>query len=117
MTFAAEPRAGVDLGHRHVEAPHPVGVHRALDVALEHADADTGQIDDDALQQRRLAGSGGAHEVDHRDTGAVEVGAFGGGDRVVGVKRLLHDSHLGAMHAASSTSIDSTSNSSPLAIM
>ena len=68
-----------------------------------------------ALEQRRLAGAGRAHDVHDRHAVAVEVVAVGARDRVVGVERVLDDPDLHAVHAASSdTSIDSTSSSSPL---
>ena len=63
-----------------------------------------------------LPAPGRAHEVDHRDPGAVEVVAVGAGDRLVGVQRVGGDLHLGAVHCSSSmasTSIDSTSSSAP----
>ena len=115
VALPAEARIGVELGDRNVQARQAVGVHRPLHVALEHADPDAGQAPDDALEERRLPRPGRAHEVHDRDSGAIEVVAVGTGDRVVGVERLLDDLHLGAMHSASSTSIDSTRSSSPLA--
>ena len=53
----------------------------------------------DALEQRRLARAGRAHQVDDRDAVAVEVVAVGPRDRVVGVERVLDDPDLHAMHA------------------
>ena len=116
MALAAEAGAGVQLSHGDVQRGQSVGIHRALDVTFEHADAHAGQVRHDALEQRRLAGAGRAHEVDDLDPGPVEVRPVGARDRVVGVERVLDDPHLCPMHCASSTSIASTSNSSPLAI-
>ena len=88
------------------------------DVALQHADAQVAQaVAQQALEQRRLAGAGRAHDVEHRHAVAVEVVAVGARDRVVGVQRVLDDPDLHAVHPASSisdTSMDSTSSSSPL---
>ena len=55
-----------------------------------------------ALEQRRLARAGRAHQVDHRDPRAIEVVAVRVRDRRVGVERVLGDLHLGAMHVSSS---------------
>jgi hypothetical protein len=115
VALAAEAGVGVELGHRHVQRGQPVGVHRALHVALQHAHAHSRQVGHHPLEQRGLAGARSAHEVHDAHAGPVEVGPVRLGDRVVGVERLLDDPHLCAMHSASSTSIDSTSNSSPLA--
>ena len=117
VALAAEARVGVELGHRDVQAGQPVGVHRALHVALEHADADAvDPVGEQRLEQRGLARPRRAHQVDDGDAVGVEVGAVGAGDRVVGVQRVLDDPDLHAVHAGScsSTSIDSTRNSSPL---
>ena len=117
VALAAEARVGVELGHRHMQAGQPVGVHRALHVALEHADAHAvDPVGQQRLEQRRLARPRRAHEVDHGHAVGVEVGPVGAGDRVVGVQRVLDDPDLHAVHAGSScsTSIDSTRNSSPL---
>ncbi len=81
-----------------------VGVEAALHVALEDARADPFEVAQRRLEQRRLAGAGRTHEVDHAHVGAVEVVAVGPRDRVVGVERVLDDLHLHPMHAASSCS-------------
>ena len=39
----------------HVQRGEPVGVERALHVALEHARADAAEVAQHALEQRRLA--------------------------------------------------------------
>ena len=101
VAFAAEPAVGVELRHRHVEAREPVRVEAALHVALEHGDADLVQPAHDPFQQRRLARAGRTHQVDDRDTRAVEVVAVGPRDRVVGVESVLDDLDLGPMHTAS----------------
>ena len=87
----------------------------ALHVALEHADADAvaERALERPLEQARLAGARGAHEVDDGHAVAIEVVAVGARDRVVGVERVLDDANLHPVHAGSSTSIDSTSNSFP----
>ena len=116
MTLAAEARRRVQLRDRHVQRREPVGVHAALDVALEDAEPRPLEVADDLLEQRRLAGPGSAHQVDDLHARTVEVVAVRARDRVVRVERVLDDPHLCAMHAASSssTSIESTSSSSPL---
>ena len=94
----------------------PVGVERALHVALQHADADAVRGPQHALEQRRLARPGRAHQVHDVDAGPVEVVAVGARDRVVGVQRVLDDPDLHPVHAgSSSTSMDSSSSSSPAA--
>src|SRR4051812_18704571 len=98
MALAAEARIGVQLRHRDVQRRQPVGVVAALHVALEHAGAHAVEPAEDALEQRRLAGARGAHQVDHRHRFAVEVVAVGAGDRVVGVERVLDDSDLRPVH-------------------
>ena len=68
VALAAEARVGVELRHRHVQAGEPVGVDRALHVALEHADAHAVEPSaSSALEQRRLAGARRAHQVDDGD--------------------------------------------------
>jgi hypothetical protein len=86
VALAASP-IRVELGDRHVQAREPVGVHRALHVTLQHADARPGRSRR-PLEERRLAGSGRAREVHDLDARAVEVGPAGPRDRVVGVERL-----------------------------
>ena len=93
----------------------PVGVHRALHVSLEHTDAHARELGHHALEQRRLPAPGGAHEVHDAHARAVEVVPVRPRDRVVRVECLLDDPHLCAMHSSSSTTIDSTSNSLPVA--
>ena len=44
MALAAEPDAGLQLGHGHVQRGQPVGVQRALHVALEHARAHAAEV-------------------------------------------------------------------------
>ena len=82
-----------ELRHRHVQRGQPVGVERALHVALEHARADAAEVAQHALEQRRLARARRAHEVRDRHARAVEVVAVGARDRVVGVERVLDDPH------------------------
>ena len=111
-----KPLSVLSCVDRDVQVREPVGVQRALHVALEHADAH-------AVERRRagmrsssvvLPAPGRAHQVDDRDAVAVEVVAVGPRDRVVGVERVLDDPDLHAMHARPPrTSIDSTSSSSP----
>ena len=114
VALAAEAGVGVELGDRHVQAGEAVGVQRALHVALEHA------------RRARRAGSsttrsssvvlpapGALMKLTTVTPARSKSARLARGDRVVGVERLLDDLHLGAMHAASSTSIDSTSNSLP----
>ena len=57
-----------------------------------------GQVGHHPLEQRGLARARRAHEVHDAHARAVEVGAVGLGDRVVGVERVLDDPHLCAMH-------------------
>ena len=98
VALAAEARVGVELDDRHVQRGEPVGVEAALHVALEHADAHAVEAAERALEQRRLARARRAHEVDDAHAGAVEVGAVGARDRVVGVERVLDDPDLRAVH-------------------
>ena len=105
VTLAAETWVGVQLCDGDMKRGEAVGIIGALHVALEHADADTlGPSGERALEQRGLARTRGAHQVDHGHPMAIEVGAIRAGDRVVGVQRVLDDPHLGAMHAGSSSS-------------
>ena len=115
MALAAEARVGVQLRHGHVQAGKPVGVHRALHVALENADANAWQIGDHPFEQCRLAGARRAHEVDNRHAGrsksarlawAIVLLASSASSTILTFVRCI---------AASSISIDSTSNSFPLA--
>jgi hypothetical protein len=55
MALAAEARIRVQLRDGNVEAGQAIGVHRALHVALEHADPNAGQAAHDALQQGGLS--------------------------------------------------------------
>ena len=114
VALAAEAGVGVELGHRHVQAREPVGVvgcparrPRARRPARRRGRA-----------ARARAGSscrrpGALMRFTTRDAVAIEVVAVRARDRVVGVQRVLDDPDLHAVHAASSTSIDSTSSSSP----
>ena len=100
VALAAEAAAGVELRDRDVQVGEPVGVERALHVALEHADAQVADaVAQQALEQRRLARARRAHDVEDRHAVAVEVVAVGPRDRVVGVERVLDDPHPHAMHA------------------
>ena len=76
----------------------PVGVEAAADVALQDADTDVAGVLECPLQQRGLAGAGGAHQVDDGDAGGIEVGAVGLGDGLVGVERALGDADGGLVH-------------------
>ena len=86
---------------------------RPLHVALQHAGADAVEPTQGCSSSVVLPAPGAAHQVDDRDPGAVEVGPVRRRDRPVGVEDVLEHLHVRAMHASSSTSIDSTSNSSP----
>ena len=95
VTLSAETGIGVDLRHRHVQAREPVGIEAALHVSFQHGDPDAVEVMQDALQQRRLAGAGGAHHVDDANACPVEVGAVRLRDGRVRVERVFGDLDLG----------------------
>ena len=108
-----KPVDGLQLRHGHVQRGEPVGVERALHVALEHAGADAAEVAQDPLQQRGLARAGRAHQVRDGHARAVEVVAVGARDRVVGVERVLDDPRPG--RGASTSTAASGSAGSPAA--
>ena len=74
----------------------PVGVERALDVALEHARrARRRGRAAPAPAATVLPAPGAPIRFDDAHAGAVEVVAVGPRDRVVGVERVLDDPDLG----------------------
>ena len=101
MALAPEPRIGVQLRDRNMQAGEAVGIERSLDVALERPDANAlRRVGGDPLEQRCLPGTGRAHQVHDRHLMAVEVFAVGASNRVVGVECVLDNSHLGPVHEA-----------------
>ena len=99
VALAAEALVGVELGDRDVLVGQPVGVQRARHVALQDARPHAVEPGQRRLEQRRLPRPRRAHQVQDRDALAVEVGAVGRRDRVVGVEGVLDDPHLDAMHS------------------
>ena len=102
-----KPLPVLSCDDRDVQVREPVGVERALDVALEHADAHAAEARPSTRSSSVvLPAPGRAHQVDDRHAVAVEVVAVGARDRVVGVERVLDDPDLHAMHASSSSTLD-----------
>ena len=98
----------------------PVGVHAALHVALEHPDAEAVEVRAAPRSSSVvLPAPGRAHQVDHRDAGAVEVVAVGAGDRLRWRRARPRrpspwcDASAPPRAGSSDVSIDSTSSSSP----
>ena len=104
---------GVEAGKRH-EIPESVarveqrylgaaaaqfgGVQVGRDVALDHSDSDlAGEFVEGGLQDRRLARTGGAHQVDRTNSAVLKRFSIKAGpDVVLGEDRLEHVDPLGA---------------------
>ena len=89
VALAAEARVGVDLRRR---ARAGAAMRSASSVVCTSPSSTPDAHAVEAAQRRAPAASscpapGRAHEVDHGDARALEVGAVGGGDRAVGVER------------------------------
>ncbi|OGU16484.1 MAG: hypothetical protein A2076_03640 [Geobacteraceae bacterium GWC2_53_11] len=84
--------AGVDLADRHTGGGDALGIVVGLLVPFDNGAAQrTGQVAQGALQQGRLAGAGGADQVEDKNPFVLEQGAVKGCQSVVLAQDVLFD--------------------------
>jgi len=96
VAVAAE-RAGVDLVGLHAQFLQPFGVQGGLDVAFDDLYF-FAQLPDRGLDQRGLARTRRAHQVDEEYVFLLEAFSDRGGDGIVGLEQLLHDINFFCFH-------------------
>ena len=81
----------VDLHHLHAAGADTVRVLRGKEIALDHGDSHLpGQRAKRCLHQRRLAGAGRPHQVQHENTARREIRLHRIRQRVVLSEDILH---------------------------